>query len=202
MPWGISECAYATNDDTLAYQYAPQGVPRLALRRTPADELVVAPYATALAAMLAPRAAVDNLRALTDLQARDEMGFVEALDFTAERQTANRTCTLVSTFMAHHQGMTIVALANVLLTGAPRRWAMSDPRLSAVASLLQQRVPREVLRLEPPPRAEPRRPTRTGPRVRLHGDSRPRCATTDATAVERPLQRRAARQRRRVEPLR
>ena len=166
LPWGVSECAYATNDDTLAYQYAPQGVPRLALRRTPADELVVAPYATVLASMLVPRAAVINLRALTDLGARDEMGFVEALDFTAERQTANRTCTLVSTFMAHHQGMTIVALANVLLTGAPRRWAMSDPRLSAAASLLQERVPREVLRLEPPPV-----PTGGDRRDQAHGSS-------------------------------
>ena len=166
LPWGISECANATNDDTLAYQYAPQGVPRLALRRTPADELVVAPYATALAAMLAPSAAVNNLHALTDLQARDEMGFVEALDFTAERQTANSACTLVSTFMAHHHGMTIVALANVLLTGAPRRWAMRDPRLSAVASLLQQRVPREVLRLEPPPV-----PSRGDRRKQVHGST-------------------------------
>ena len=78
VPWGISESAYAASDHTLAYQYAPQGVPRLALRRTPLDELVVAPYATALAAMFNPHAATANLRRLETHGARGEMGFVEA----------------------------------------------------------------------------------------------------------------------------
>ena len=152
LPWGMSESAYATSDHTLAYQYAPHGVPRLALRRTPPDELVVAPYASALAAMFEPGAAVANLRWLQTLHARGSMGFVEAIDFTAERQTGGSSSTPVNTVMAHHQGMTIVALANVLLDGAPRRWGMSDPRLASVASLLQERVPREVSRLlEPPP---------------------------------------------------
>ena len=82
MPWGISESAYAGSDHTLAYQYAPQGVPRLALRRTPTDELVVAPYATALAAQVAPHRAVANLRRLEAAQARGRYGFIEALDFT------------------------------------------------------------------------------------------------------------------------
>ena len=67
VPWGVSECAYADVDHTLAYQYAPQGVPRLAMRRTPPDELVVAPYATMLAAMFQPQQAVANLRALEAL---------------------------------------------------------------------------------------------------------------------------------------
>jgi cyclic beta-1,2-glucan synthetase len=62
VPWGISESAYAGSDHTLAYQYAPQGVPRLALRRTPPDELVIAPYATALAAQVAPHRACAELR--------------------------------------------------------------------------------------------------------------------------------------------
>ena len=106
VPWGISESAYAASDHTLAYQYAPQGVPRLALRRTPPDELVIAPYATALAAQIAPHCAVENFAAL------------EALDYTAERQVSGGSHTIVSTFMAHHQGMSIVALANVLLQGA------------------------------------------------------------------------------------
>ena len=154
VPWGMSESAYAASDHTLAYQYAPQGVPRLALRRTPPDDIVVAPYASALATMFEPQSACDNLRRLEALGARDELGFVEALDYSAERQTGGSSFTRVSTFMAHHQGMTIVALANVLLDGAPRRWGMGDACLGAVASLLQERVPREVSRLlEPPPEA-------------------------------------------------
>ncbi len=105
---------------------------------------MIAPYATALAALFAPHAATANLRELERLGARGEMGFIEALDFTPERQTGDSTRTIVNTFMAHHQGMTIVALANVLLDGAARRWGMSEPRISAVASLLHERAPREV----------------------------------------------------------
>src|SRR5450830_1238959 len=86
VPWGISESAYAGSDYTLAYQYAPQGVPRLALRRTPIDELVIAPYATALAAQIAPHRASANFAALEKLTARARYGFIEALDFSPARQ--------------------------------------------------------------------------------------------------------------------
>ncbi len=153
MPWGISESAYAGSDHTLAYQYAPQGVPRLALRRTPADELVIAPYATALAAMIAPHRACQNFAALTKLSARARYGYIEALDYSPARQTDGRRCTLVHTFMAHHQGMSIVALANVLLGGVAQRWGMANPHIEAVVSLLHERAPREVSTLSAPPAA-------------------------------------------------
>ncbi len=154
VPWGVSESAYAARDHTMAYQYGPQGVPRLALRRTPPDELVIAPYATALAALVAPREATENFRRLERLKARHAMGFIEALDYTPERRgeaEQDAPFAPVMTFMAHHQGMQIVALANVLLEEAPRRWAMSHPRLGAVAPLLSERVPREVSSLLEPP---------------------------------------------------
>ena len=155
VPWGISESAYAGSDHTLAYQYAPQGVPRLALRRTPAHELVIAPYATVLAAQIAPHLATLNLRRLQQLTPRGRYGFVEALDFTPARQTGGGAFTPVQTFMAHHQGMSIVALANVLLDGPAQRWGMADPHLQAVSSLLHERAPREVSRLSAPPSAPP-----------------------------------------------
>ena len=144
VPWGISESAYAAQDHTLAFQYAPQGVPRLALRRTPADELVVAPYATALAAMVSPQLAVQNFRALESLGARSELGFMDALDFSPARKPPDKPCALVETYMAHHQGMTLVALANVLLQGCAQRWGMAAAAMQAMESLLQDRVPREV----------------------------------------------------------
>ena len=155
VPWGISESAYAGRDHTLAYQYAPQGVPRLALRRTPPDELVIAPYATALAAQIAPHRASRNFSALAALGARAEYGFIEALDFTPGRQTGTEAFAPVSTFMAHHQGMTVVALANVLLGRAAQRWGMANPQIEAVASLLHERVPREVSMLHAPPSGPP-----------------------------------------------
>ncbi len=155
LPWGMSESAYAASDHTLAYQYAPQGVPRLALRRTPPDEWVVAPYASALAAMLTPVLACANLRRLERMQARSVMGFIDALDFTADRQAAGDKVTRVSTYMAHHQGMTIVALAHVLLDAAPSRWGMANAQLASVASLLQERLPRALPVLVDPPASLP-----------------------------------------------
>ncbi len=151
IPWGLSESAHAQVDHTLAYQYGPQGVPRLALRRTPADGLVVAPYATALAAMLAPHLAADNLRRLEALGARGDDGFIEALDYSADRPSNTGRFTPVLTGMAHHQGMTLVALTNVLQAGVVRRWGGADARLAAVASLLQERMPREISRLQDAP---------------------------------------------------
>ena len=144
MPWGISESAYAGQDHTLAYQYAPQGVPRLAMRRTPAAERVIAPYATLLATQVDAALACDNLRVLSALGARGRYGFIEALDFTSARQTHDETFTPVNTFMAHHQGMGIVALSNVLCSGAAQRWGMAHPRMQAVGSLLHERAPRDL----------------------------------------------------------
>lgn len=164
VPWGVSESAYAAGDHTLAYQYAPQGVPRLALRRTPAGELVVAPYATALAAMFQPETVSVNLRLLESLHARGDMGFFEALDFSPERQNAGSRYQVVSTFMAHHQGMALVAITNLLQGAAPRRWTMADARLRAVSGLLQEAVPREIPRLVEPlmqPRRAVRAPVNT-----------------------------------------
>ncbi len=155
VPWGMSESAYAGRDETLAYQYAPQGVPRLALRRTPPDELVVAPYATALAAQIAPHRATVNFAALEKRSARRRYGFIEAIDYSPSRQADNDTFTPVATFMAHHQGMTIVALANVLLGAPAQRWGMANAYIESVASLLHERAPREVSRLYAPPSALP-----------------------------------------------
>ena len=160
VPWGISESAYGASDHTLAYQYAPQGVPRLALRRTPADELVIAPYATALALQVAPHRGTANLHRLQAARARDRYGFIEALDYSPARQSGGDDVIRVRTFMAHHQGMSIVSLANVLLARAPRRWGMLDPRIEAVSSLLHERAPREV----PPLRAAPSSPMPTAQR--------------------------------------
>ncbi|WP_077037891.1 glucoamylase family protein, partial [Pelomonas sp. KK5] len=169
-PWGMSESAIAGQDHTLAYQYGPQGAARLALRRIPADERVLAPYATAMAAMVAPQAAVNNLRALQNLGARQALGFIEALDYTPQRQAAGRLFTLVETFMTHHQSMSLVAITNLLAADAPRRWLMGDPHIRAVTTLLHERAPREVARL---PAAEPL-PQPRGPRaVRLVRETAP-----------------------------
>ncbi|MES2786107.1 MAG: glucoamylase family protein [Pseudomonadota bacterium] len=154
LPWGISESAYFAQDHSLAYQYGPFGVPRLALRRTPPTDRVIAPYATLMAAMFDPQGAVANLRALEKLGGRGELGMYEAIDFTTQRQVKEGDHTVVQTFMAHHHGMAIVALCNLLCEQAPRRWFSASPQIRAHESLLHENTPRQVAQT-PDPRALP-----------------------------------------------
>ncbi len=169
-PWGISESAIALQDHTMAYQYGPQGVARLALRRTPTDERVIAPYASGLALLVDPAAAVANLRALEALGARRAFGFVEAIDYSPSRQADGGSSTLVQTHMAHHQAMIFCAAASVLTHGAaPQGWARRAPHLRAVAGLLHECAPRAVPTLRQ--RKAPTVPARPGREPMVHAGS-------------------------------
>ena len=145
LPWGVSESAYFAQDHSLAYQYSPFGVPRLALRRTPASEQVVAPYAALMATMLMPKAAIANLRRIELLNARGQYGFMDAIDFTAARQAHAGTFSVVKNYMAHHQGMALVALCNVLCGQAPQRWFAQTPLVAAYDTLLHECCPRQII---------------------------------------------------------
>ena len=153
VPWGISESAFGAQDHTLAYQYSGFGVPSLALKRSAGDEIVIAPYASALAALVDPAAAAANLRALERLNAREVCGFVDAIDFTPRRKAHDRPHRLIRSFMAHHQAMSLVALGDVLCDGAPRRWFHANAAVTAYDALLQERVPREITPAAQPPQA-------------------------------------------------
>ena len=109
-----------------------------------ADDVVVAPYATALAAMVSPGAAAANYRALTQLGARGQYGFYEAIDFTASRRSRDDRYAVVRCYMAHHQGMTIVGIHNAVLDGLMRDRFHTEPMVRAAALLLQERAPRDV----------------------------------------------------------
>ncbi len=142
VPWGISESAFNGRDLAFTYQYSAFGVPGLGMKRGLAQELVVAPYATALAAMYRPRAAVENYARLEELGALGRYGFFEALDFTPARLAENQTVAIVRCYMAHHQGMSLVALANVVHDGAMRHRFQRTPMIQATELLLQERCPR------------------------------------------------------------
>ncbi|HEY7369786.1 MAG TPA: glucoamylase family protein, partial [Thermoanaerobaculia bacterium] len=144
IPWGVSESAYSARDIDLTYQYSTFGLPGLGLKRGLSEDVVVAPYATALAAMVDPASAVRNFERLSRLGAEGRYGFFEALDYTAERLPEGKTFLLVSASMAHHQGMTLVALANVLEAGVMRSRFHSHPAVRATELLLQERTPRGV----------------------------------------------------------
>lgn len=132
VPWGISESAFNARDLEFTYQYSNFGVPGLGLKRGLAENLVVAPYATGLAAMIKPRAALFNYARLAELGARGRYGFYEALDFTPSRLPDATAVALVHSYMAHHQGMSIVAIANALDEGRMRTRFHREPMIRAV----------------------------------------------------------------------
>ncbi len=161
VPWGISESAYGVTDREGTYQYKAFGVPGLGLKRGLENELVVAPYATALATMVTPAAAADNLARLARDGALGRFGFVEAIDYSRRSDvtgddtlpvaTRPSTPAIVRAYFSHHQGMSLVALANVVLDDVFVQRFHADPRVQATELLLQERVPREAIVSEPRP---------------------------------------------------
>jgi cyclic beta-1,2-glucan synthetase len=149
LPWGISESAYNARDLELTYQYSNFGVPGLGLKRGLGENRVIAPYATGLATMVDPAAGIKNFDRLAKLGARGRYGYYEALDFTPARVREGERFALVRSFMAHHQGMTIVGIANVVFDGAMRERFHAEPVVQATELLLQERVPREVVSTRP-----------------------------------------------------
>ena len=142
VPWGISECGYNTVDAALNYQYRAFGVPGLGLQRGLAEDLVIAPYAAALALMVAPREACSNLQQLAAAGCLGRFGFYEAVDYTPARLRRGETSAIVRSFMAHHQGMTLLSLVHVLLDRPMQRRFASDPQFQSALLLLQERVPK------------------------------------------------------------
>ena len=142
VPWGVSESGYNTLDAHFTYQYRAFGVPGLGLQRGLGDDVVVAPYASALALMVAPAAATKNLQRLAEAGARGRYGLYEAIDYTPARLPLGQDSALVRQFMAHHQGMSLLALGHALLGRPMQRRFESDPQFQATVLLLQERVPR------------------------------------------------------------
>lgn len=149
VPWGISESAYNARDLHLNYQYQAFGVPGLGLKRGLSEDLVIAPYATALAALVTPAAAMENFRALEAEGALARYGFYEAIDYTPDRLPPNQNKTLIRAFMAHHQGMILVALNNLVHSNVMQRRFHAEPLVMATELLLQERIPQGVTARHP-----------------------------------------------------
>ena len=165
VPWGISESAYNLVDRYDNYQYKAFGVPGLGLKRGLGDELVVAPYATALAAMLDPTEAARNLRRLAGEGLEGKYGYYEAIDYTHGKtddpgslgiEASPSQGVVVRAFMAHHQGMILVSLANAILNDPMVKRFHADPRVQATELLLQERIPRQAAITQPRPVEETR----------------------------------------------
>ena len=190
LPWGISESAYNARDLELTYQYSNFGVPGLGLKRGLGENSVVAPYATGLAAMVDPSACGRELEPAAPRWA-PEVATVFTKPWISRplafrRARHSRSCAPI---MAHHQGMTIVAIANALFDGAMRTRFHAEPIVQATELLLQERVPREVPATRPwaaevkaalaPSDEDPRAGARSSPRICLR--RRHYCSPTVAT---------------------
>src|SRR5437764_2291216 len=148
VPWGISESAFSELDRHNVYQYRAFGVPALALKRGQEDDLVVAPYATALALGVEPAAAVKNLRKLAtlgDSALLGDYGYYEAIDYSRRTEPGGAAGIIIHCYMVHHQGMSLLAYGNALHDNAMRRRFHSDPRIRATEPLLHEHIPEQIL---------------------------------------------------------
>jgi len=195
VPWGVSESGYFKTDAQLNYQYRAFGVPGLGFKRGLADDLVIAPYASALALMVDADTACANLRRLADESRLGAYGFYEAIDYTPARLPPGKSSVTVRSYMAHHQGMAFLSMAYALLDRPMQRRFEADPALRATTLLLQERVPRtpvvhphrgEVAVVREP-RAESEhdvrvipKPSASAPEVHLLSNGRYHVAVTNA----------------------
>lgn len=141
IPWGISESGFGDLDVNRTYQYRAFGVPWLGLKRGLEEDLVVAPYATLLALPVAPQAAMDNLRRLAEIEMLSDYGYYEAIDYSRRPQPERERGVKVRAYMAHHQGMSFLAIVNLLHDEAMQRRFHMDRRVKAAEPLLFERVP-------------------------------------------------------------
>ena len=142
VPWGISECGYNAIDVHRNYQYRAFGVPGLGIKRGLAEDLVIAPYASALALMVAPGEASLNLQRLAAEGLEGAYGFYEAVDYTPSRLPGGQSSAVIRSFMAHHQGMSLLSLAHLLLGRPMQKRFESVPAFQATLLLLQERIPK------------------------------------------------------------
>ncbi|WP_425277562.1 GH36-type glycosyl hydrolase domain-containing protein [Bartonella florencae] len=144
LPWGISEAAFNARDHLMNYQYANFGVPSLGLQRGLSRNAVIAPYASLLAAQYVPHKAVNNLKRLRDFGTLGTYGYYDSIDFTASRVKTGEKYAVVRNYYAHHHGMSILAVDNVIFQGRMRDRFHRDPIIEAVQLLLQERAPHHI----------------------------------------------------------
>jgi cyclic beta-1,2-glucan synthetase len=157
IPWGVSESGFYAFDGALNYQYKAPGGQKLGLKRGLDRELGISPYSTFLALAVSPRRAAENLRRLRDMSMEGRYGFYEAADFTPSRQTVSRNFELVRAYMAHHLGMSLVAIDNALRDNVMQNRFMRDRSMAAFRALLQEKVPVGAIVMKSPLREVPER---------------------------------------------
>lgn len=144
IPWGISESCYNLVDTHLTYQYRAFGIPGLGFKRGLSQDLVIAPYASVLGLLIDPQASCANLERLKADGYEGRYGFYEAIDFTPSRLVRGQTEAVIQTYMAHHQGMSFLSLAHLLLDQPMQHRFEADTEMQTALLLLQERVPKST----------------------------------------------------------
>jgi cyclic beta-1,2-glucan synthetase len=144
VPWGISESGYYRFDAAMNYQYRGFGMPGLRLRRVPTEDLVISPYASILALSLRPQAVMQNIAQFIELGMLGCYGFYEAMDYTRSRLPPDQRRVIICSYMAHHQGMILLALVNYLHDEVMVSRFHADPRVRSVQLLLQEQIPHQT----------------------------------------------------------
>ena len=142
VPWGISESGYNTFDAHFNYQYKAFGIPGIGFKRGLGEDLVISPYSTIMALMVSPKEAYKNLQVLKEEGFESSYGFYEAIDYTASRLLRKQKKVIVKSFMAHHQGMSFLSIAYLLLDKPMQKRFESEVHLKSALLLLQERIPR------------------------------------------------------------
>jgi len=145
IPWGISESGYSALDFSLNYQYKAFGVPELGLKRGLANDMVTAPYASLLAVGIDPVSVAENLKELQRLGMEGTCGFYEAIDFTPTRLDADSKYSIVRSYMAHHQGMSLAAMNNFFNSDILQKRFHNIPVVRSAELLLQEKVTGRVI---------------------------------------------------------
>ena len=145
IPWGISESAFNLKDLNNNYQYKAFGIPWLGLKRGLADEMVVSSYASIMALLEQPKEVVKNLRVLEKQGMYQKYGFYEAIDYTPTRLKKGEEYSVVKTYMAHHQGLILIAINNLLSNNILQKRFMENPQIEAVDILLQEKMPENII---------------------------------------------------------
>ncbi|HZI52891.1 MAG TPA: glucoamylase family protein, partial [Chitinophagaceae bacterium] len=142
VPWGISESGYNMVDANLNYQYRAFGVPGIGFKRGLGEDLVIAPYATIMALMVAPEDAYNNLQTMKGKGFEGKYGFYEAIDYSPSRLPRRTAHTVIRSFMAHHQGMAMLSITYLLLDKPMQKRFESHEEVRSALLLLQERIPR------------------------------------------------------------
>jgi cyclic beta-1,2-glucan glucanotransferase len=180
LPWGISESAFGDRDAQGSYQYRAFGLPSMALDQQAREDLVIAPYASFLALTVEPPAGVHNLMRMEKMGWQGELGFYDSCDYRMRKKPH-----LVRNWMAHHQGMTLLALCNLLKQSAIQTWFHREPRVQATQLLLHEKtLPSARVETEMPRRAK-----KVPPHVKVSESSASISAPRPPTALRPTLER-------------